>query len=70
MENRVPFDKKGKSKTKKKSGVETTTPKQNALKKGKEKKQDALDKGKKKVQGLPDKGKEREDARGFYAGLG
>jgi hypothetical protein len=56
-ENRFPFDKKGKSKMKKKSGVETAAPKQDAPKKGKEKKQGALDKGKKKVQGFPDKGK-------------
>jgi hypothetical protein len=56
-ENRVPFDKKGKSKTKKKSGANTAAPKQDAPKNGKEKKQVTPNEGKKKVQGLSDKGK-------------
>jgi hypothetical protein len=60
-EKRFPFDKKGKSKTKKNSGAETVAPKQDTPNKGKEKKQGAPDKGKKKVQGFSRQGG-REDA--------
>jgi hypothetical protein len=55
--NKVPFDKKGKSKTAKKGQSETDALKRDAPKKGKGKKSNASDKGKKKVQDLADKGK-------------
>lgn len=52
-ENRIPFDKKGKSTTKKMGGSETTAPRQDAPKKGKEKKQGAPDKGRGKMSEAP-----------------
>lgn len=58
-ENKVPFDKKSKSKTAKKGGSETDALKRDAPKKGKGKKSNTSDKGKKKVQTLQTREKGR-----------